>query len=344
MKFATIALIAGVSAVKINQMSSMLATKGSMNTASEIMDTCDASGNGKISQKEAVDCIMSHHEIPDSYRQHVVKAVKDMWPHLDKNGDGEVDMTELKAALGERGLAQKGGMNTPEEVMDKCDADDSGKISKEEAVNCIMSHHDIPEAYRQHVVKAVNDIWPHIDKDGDGEVDINELKAAMNRHGLAQKGSMNTASEVMDTCDADDNGKISKQEAVDCVMSHYEVPEEYRKHVVKAINDMWPHLDKNGDGEVDMNELKAAMGERGLAQKGGMNTPDEIMDACDADNSGKISKKEAVDCIMKQHNVPEEYRQHIVQAVNDIWPHIDADGDGEVDINELKAAMNRHGL
>jgi Ca2+-binding EF-hand superfamily protein len=146
------------------------------------MDTCDANESGKISKKEAEDCIMKHYEVPESYRQHVVDAIDQMWPHIDTNGDGEVDLQELKAAIGESSmLAQRGGMGNAAEIMDTCDTDKSGKISQPEAVNCIMDHNDIPEEYRHHVVDTIKQMWPQVDTDGDGEVDLKELEAAVGR-------------------------------------------------------------------------------------------------------------------------------------------------------------------
>jgi Ca2+-binding EF-hand superfamily protein len=179
MKFATIALIASVSAIKISQKTTQLASRGGLNTAKEVMDGCDADGSGEVSKKEVTDCIMLHYEVPKSYRQHVVKAVNDIWPHIDTDGSGEVSLKELEAVLGKGSMLAQKELDTAANIMDACDADSSGKISQQEAVDCIMKHYDVPESYRQHVVDAIKQMWPHLDHNGDGEVDLSELKAAL---------------------------------------------------------------------------------------------------------------------------------------------------------------------
>ena len=79
-------------------------------------------------------------------------------------------------------------------------------------------------------------------------------------------------------------------------MKEFDIPKEYRQHVVDEINRVWPEVDTDGSGEVDIHELEAAMGGKALAetkrrakklaQKGP--TPADIIDACDANGSGGI--------------------------------------------------------
>ena len=157
--------------------------------------------------------------------------------------------------------------------------------------------------------------FEHVDKNGDGEVDEHELSKAM-RGGPGKKlaklkTKMPSAAEIIETCDKNGNALLNKKEVVDCIMKEFEVPKEYRQHVVDEIEKAWPSLDADGSGEVDVHELEAAMGGKGLAQKGPKGgrgpSPADIIAACDADESATLSLEEAHACI--DAHVPEEMRE-----------------------------------
>merc|ERR1711907_871968 len=76
-------------------------------------------------------------------------------------------------------------------------------------------------------------------------------------------------------------------------------PEE-NKMAHKMVKKHFGDVDRDGSGEVDEHELSAAMkAHEGLAQiqKGKGPSPADIIEACDADGSGGISKDEAHACI-----------------------------------------------
>merc|ERR1712139_375225 len=117
--------------------------------------------------------------------------------------------------------------------------------------------------------------------DGSGLVDEHELAAAMKAMKLSQKkkkgpkpeelaqvfkgGKGPKASDIIDACDADGSGGISKDEAHACIDAH--VPEEYRDEAHAAVDEGFDMVDTNGDGEVDEAELEAAMRAHGRGKK-----------------------------------------------------------------------------
>jgi len=177
-----------------------------------------------------------------------------------------------------------------------------------------------------------------VDTDGSGEIDEHELAAAM-RHGppsLAKKGP--TPADIIDACDANGSGGIDIEEAHACIDAHITDPDE-NAQAHEMVDAGFEHVDKNGDGEIDEHELSKAMrAHKGLMQlKQGPPTPAEVMEECDKNGNNQISKKEAKACIKK--HVPPEYREHVDEAVDAVWPMVDTDGSGEVDMGELEAAM-----
>jgi len=119
------------------------------------------------------------------------------------------------------------------------------------------------------------------------------------------------------------------------------------------------------DGLVDEKDMAAAMEAdmNGLAQiakggkkggkggkKGGKKdddsdsdhpSPEDIMKACDTDQSGGISKQEAHACV-DAHLKDADDNAMAHQMIDDEFARVDANGDGEVDMDEGEAEMKKH--
>jgi len=236
-------------------------------SAADIIEACDASGNGELSKKEAHDCIDEH--VPAEHRKEAHEFVDHVWDMVDTSGNGEVSEEELAAAMrhGPPKLAQKGGPS-PADIIDACDANGSGGIDLEEAHACIDAHITDPDENAQ-AHEMVDAGFDHVDKNGDGEIDEHELSKAMRDHGKKEKlmqrrrALMQTLqgppspADVMEECDQDDDNELTKKEVKRCVKKH--VPPEYREHVDEMVEHIWPMVDTDGSGKVDMAELEAAM-------------------------------------------------------------------------------------
>merc|ERR1711907_65536 len=254
MKF--FALIAAASAVRL----ASKANKGP--TAEQIMDYCDASGDQMLSLNEVVDCIMRH--APEGVtKQQVHDYMKPLFDEADKSGDGLVDMDELRAAMkatGKKKLAKKGKGPSAADIIEACDADQSGGISKEEAHACIDAHIS-DESDNEEAHEAVDEHFDDVDKDGSGEVDEHELGEAMKAHKKGKKGgkgkklaqqgppSKKDIKAMVDHCDqADADGAFDGELSIDEVFQCFNAP----RSEVEPIFEM---VDKNGSGTVSVKEI-----------------------------------------------------------------------------------------
>ena len=266
MKF--FALVAAASAVR-------LSTKNKNQggpSASQIIDYCDKNGDQMLTLKEVVDCIMQHAPA-DVTRKQVRDYMEPLFNEADTSKDGLVDINELRAALASHSLA-KVEHPTPAEVIDACDTNGSGGISRKEAHACIDAHISDPEE-RKFAHQAVKQHFGEVDQDGNGEVDEHELSAAMQAHqGLAKLGV--SPAEIVDHCDTDESGALSKDEVHACIDAHVSDPEQNRQ-AHNAVDAHFDTVDADGSGEVDEHELAAAMRAHGLAKtKGPMPSRQEI--------------------------------------------------------------------
>lgn len=131
MKFLT--LIAAVSAVRISQKTTMMATikaKGPAEEAEQAIAECDADGNGQLNKKEVFDCVKK--DIPAEHHQKVKDFIDQIWPHVDTDGSGEVSKEEIEAAIrGMQGkLAQVSKGPSAADIVAACDTSGNGELSK----------------------------------------------------------------------------------------------------------------------------------------------------------------------------------------------------------------------
>jgi len=104
-------------------------------------------------------------------------------------------------------------------------------------------------------------------------------------------------------CDEDNSGGLTKAEAHKCIDAN--APDDMKAEAHAMVDAGFEHADKNGDGELTKKELRAAMGPPSLAQDGP--SAGQIIDMCDADSSGGLTKAEAHKCI--DDNAPEEMKK-----------------------------------
>merc|ERR1719473_1614870 len=157
-------------------------------------------------------------------KQDVHDHMKPLFDEADTSGDGLVDMDELRAAMkahGPKGLADKKKKKaakelakiqkgpTPADIIEACDADGSGGISKDEAHACIDAHIS-DESDNEMAHEAVDEGFDYVDKDGSGEVDEHELSAS--------KKALKAMVDHCDQADADGSfdGGLSIDEVCQC--------------------------------------------------------------------------------------------------------------------------------
>lgn len=191
MKFLTyIALIGGAAAIRLTSQ-----TRGEP-SAHDIIKMCDQDGSGGLTPAEAHACVDKF--APAGKKEEFHKQIDEDFKHVDADGNGEVDENEMKNAK----LAQKKGPSA-KQIIEHCDADKSGGLTKDEAHKCIDDNIKDKEQNEQ-AHKMVDEGFEDADKNGDGEVDRKELRKAMKAHKKANKLSQGPpAKQIMKWCDAD---------------------------------------------------------------------------------------------------------------------------------------------
>lgn len=169
---------------------------------------------------------------------------------FDKNGDGYLQRDELPAEL--------------RQAFDRIDANRDGKISRDELtrgigqlqprrrpsdmVHMLIEMSDADEDSGKEVQRAY-DILRALDKNRDGKIDAEELKAARSR---LLKGRIDSLFKQLDT---NNDGKISRAEAKGQIRQDFD------------------EIDRNRDGYIEPEELMRAASARPPAPREGERRP-----------------------------------------------------------------------
>jgi len=290
----------------------------------------------------------------------------------DANGDGKIDEAEWKAHCAEVEVS-------PEQadlLWKEMDGDEDGVISAEEYEAAFGV--TVPELKKRAAEQfgTSQDSFKAFDKNGDGKIDEDELKAAcleldipedqasrlfplLDSNGnldispeewdkLMGLDEEDVAQEIMDKLGnpaeafkklSGDGKPVSKEDAQKALEEAGMSPEE-----AKA---MAAELDKDGDGKVSAEEFAKATGADKIAARkhaapgaagalGGLGTPEQAMKAMDADGDGVISEDEIAAGMAKAGGAAGS-----PEEVKKLMKEMDKDGDGKVSPEELKAAMEK---
>ena len=299
-----------------------------------LVRTSDKNGDGKLSAEEfaagtttgsAPDAAGGDGQTDRGRRGGNLEAV---FARLDKNGDGKVTKDEIPEAMRDR-IGQ---------VFERVDADKDGALTKDEISKvgenarqrlagmaggpggppggrlfaALDANRDGKISSQEIAVSAES--LKKLDRNGDGAITREEIGGPPPRTDAAGPPAGRML-ERLAQADADKDGKLSEQE----------LPERLRPQF-KA-------LDGNADGFIDKAELESGLGKlrelmRGDAGKAkgrgpGRFNPEQMLKSADKNGDGKISKEEA----------PERLQQ--------AFSRLDANGDGVLDQDELKAVAER---
>jgi len=202
------------------------------------------------------------------------------WKVFDTNGDGKVDPAEWEAHCAE---VQVGAADS-QPLFGEVDKNADGGIDKDEWTDVFGV--TLPEMKRRAREKwgAPEASFKAFDANGDGNIDLEEFEKAC----AALNIPASTAKKLMDEMDLDASGGISPEEWDQGMeMSKEEVKQkifETLGHPEDALKDM----DPDGDGTLDMEDVKKKLEEAGLSKEEAA----AVASGMDKDGDGKISAEE----------------------------------------------------
>merc|ERR1719483_1664144 len=250
----------------------------------------------------------------------------------DVNGDGNIDLEEFVGlmcptaaeAISKMTKAVR-NMSEAQQLFRILDKDGDGMISMEEMRNC----------GQQFSAKEIDAIFAIGDVNNDGEIDVSEFVAVMCPSASTvvariSKGfkTLEDVKQAFKKLDKDGDGVISKKEMASCGLNEQQV---------EAIFSLG---DSNNDGEIDLQEFISCMCPSASAVVFKVsklfNSKEKAAEAfkkIDINGDGLISKDE-----MRSASLSNGAKLNAVE-VDSIFSLGDANGDGEIDMEEFLAVM-----
>jgi len=250
----------------------------------------------------------------------------------DVNGDGDIDLEEFIGlmcptaadAIAKMTKAVR-NMSEAQQLFRILDKDGDGMISMEEMRNC----------GQQFSAKEIDAIFALGDTNNDGEIDVSEFVAVMCPAASTvvariSKGfkTLEDVKQAFKKIDKDGDGNISKSEMASCGLNE------------QQVNAIFGLGDSNNDGEIDIQEFISVMCPSASAVVFKVsklfNTKEKAAEAfkkIDINGDGLISKDEMGSACL--------YNGTKLNAieVDSIFSLGDANGDGEIDMEEFMAVM-----
>lgn len=236
----------------------------------------DADGDGKFNKKE-LDAV---------------------WRTFDFNGNGKLSLAEIDKAI-KQSFPQFGGdARALQRAYRAADRDGSDYITRKEFGQLIQQL-DRMQRYSR--------LFTVLDKNGDGRISLSEFKEG---HKLAGVPMADEPEKEFLKLDSDGGGFILFVEFVE-----YMVQKKYKTHyepdtllipsiekdffggfwTKKEVNKLWKESDKNGDGTLDMREIKKLINK--IYPESDPRIATRALRAADKNLDGKISRKEFVPLI-----------------------------------------------
>ncbi|XP_031405501.1 calcium-dependent protein kinase 29 [Punica granatum] len=139
--------------------------------------------------------------IAENLSEEDIKGLRQMFNNMDTDGSGTITFEELKTGLSR--LGSKLSEAEMKQLMDAADVDKNGTIDYIEFITATMHRHRLEK--EEHLYKA----FQYFDKDNNGFITREELRQAMQQHGMGDEA---TVDEVIDDVDTDKDGRINYEE------------------------------------------------------------------------------------------------------------------------------------
>jgi len=229
-------------------------------------------------------------EVEDAIEPLTEEALKKLHGRIDKDGNGHVSMEEV---IGFADVMRKKASNEDVEMLlGDVDTNHDGKLSMEEYMNEVKHFsEDQPDGHlaegegaelkkqQEERAKVEESKFVAADSDGDKVLDINEYPGLF----FPETNDKVLEVEVQETMkmrDTDKDGQLTQSE-------FFEVPD---KEVMAEDKTMFAKLDKNGDGKLDVSEIK--MWESGQFQTA--ESIEELFKIADKDKDGHVTAEELI--------------------------------------------------
>ena len=269
--------------------------------------------------------------------------MKAAFSQYDVNRDGNISRQEL-----EDGMVQSGQFSFDEAraAFDIADINGDGEIDIAEFVQVMFpTAAEIVANLRKgftsmEQVEATFRTW---DLDNDGAISFTELQTAVARSG--QKLSEEEMNAIFVVGDVDQNGAIDLEEFKRLMIPTVsDIVAQFRS-IYKTVGDVqkaFKKMDINGDGEIDRSEMLQALSASFSQQE-----VNAVFNAADINKDGSISYEEFIGLMCQNASaIVSKFRSQYknIEDVRAAFKRFDRNGDGALSKDELAAALKSSGL
>ncbi|XP_071946112.1 45 kDa calcium-binding protein-like [Antedon mediterranea] len=237
----------------------------------KVFHEVDKDNDGTLTETELANWIFSRTE--EHYQKAIAKN-KDIFPKVDKDGDGIIHWPEYRLQfLTSRGYTK--------DIIDK--------LEEAEGPEDILNEHDEDDyiLYR--------DRWARADENGDDNLSENEFLAFLHPE-HCKDTMMSLVDEILHDMDQDDDKKLTLAEFVSLPLGHEDVLEKETAEdewVRERRKEFEQHIDLNKDGKADVEELGKYMDPRNRIHA--ESEAQNLIIMADDNQDDKISLQEVLD-------------------------------------------------
>ena len=314
------------------------------------------------------------YRVSTSKKRAVDASIEEVFQRYDRDGSGDIDVSELRDALHGMGLPTDTAQAAT--VLAKYDADRSGRLELPEFTQLVnelrrfQAGKAVPTPAARTPAKAAPDdaldAFRRYDRDGSGDIDVSELRDALRGMGLPTDTAQ--AATVLAKYDADRSGRLELPEFRRLVdeLKRFQEGQTAASASRDDVLDAFERYDTDGSGDIDVLELRSALTDMGLSVD--TTQAAAVLAKFDKDRSGGLQLPEfrlVVEELRsfqgKARSPPRSVREHgssarplaraadthptaAPDAVEEAFTRYDGDRSGDIDVFELRGALQAMGL